>query len=197
VVIQSYVIPVIIRIHRLLFNEGIGCLKDFYKEGGLRYNVAQRKDRKMKVIFIEDVTNVAKAGDIKEVADGYARNFLIPKKMAAVATASSISKAKIQMEKRIREKAKTEAEFKELAAQLEGKEVILTAKTGGKEKLYGSITSEDIASGLKTSYGVVVDKRKIEIPESIRQVGTFPVIIRLTADIAANISVNVKEEESA
>ena len=89
----------------------------------------------MKVIFIEDVINVAKAGDIKEVADGYARNFLIPKRLAAIATTKSINEAKTQMEKRIREKAKTEAEFKELAAQLAGKEVILTAKTGGKEKM--------------------------------------------------------------
>ena len=151
----------------------------------------------MKVIFIEDVINVAKAGDIKEVADGYARNFLIPKRLAAIATTKSINEAKTQMEKRIREKAKTEAEFKELAAQLAGKEVILTAKTGGKEKLYGSITAEDIASGLKSSFGVVVDKRKIEIPESIRQVGTYPVGIRLTADIVANINVTLKEEESA
>lgn len=151
----------------------------------------------MKVIFIEDVSNVAKAGDIKEVADGYARNFLIPKKLAAVATSQSINEAKTQMEKRIREKAKTESEYKSLAAQLEGKEVVLTAKTGGKEKLYGSITAEDIASGLQSAFGVVVDKRKVEIPESIRQVGTFPVVLRLTADITANINVTVKEEESA
>ncbi len=151
----------------------------------------------MKVIFIEDVTNVARAGDIKEVADGYARNFLIPKKLAAVATSQSINEAKVQMEKRVREKAKTETEFKELAAQLEGKEIVLTAKTGGKEKLYGSITAEDITAGLNSSFGVVVDKRKIEIPESIRQVGTYPIVLRLTADIVANINVTVKEEESA
>lgn len=151
----------------------------------------------MKVIFIEDVTNVAKAGDIKEVADGYARNFLIPKKLAAIATAQSIKEAKVQAEKHIREKAKTEAEFKELAAQLEGKEVVLTAKTGGKEKLYGSITTEDITSGLQSAFGVIVDKRKIEIPESIRQVGTYPIVLRLNADISANINVTVKEEESA
>jgi large subunit ribosomal protein L9 len=151
----------------------------------------------MKVIFIEDVTNVAKAGDIKEVADGYARNFLIPKKMAAIATTRSIVDAKSQMEKRIRERAKTESEFKELAARLEGKEIVLTAKTGGKEKLYGSITAEDIATGLQSAFGVVVDKRKIEIPESIRQVGTFPVVLRLATDIAANINVTVKEQETA
>lgn len=151
----------------------------------------------MKVIFIEDVPNVAKAGDIKDVADGYGRNYLIRHNLAAIATAATIKGAKAQMEKRIRERAKTEGEFKDLAAQLEGKEVVLTAKTGGKEKLYGSITAEDIASGLQSSFGVVVDKRKIEIPESIRQVGTFPVVLRLTAEITANINVTVKEEEAA
>jgi large subunit ribosomal protein L9 len=150
----------------------------------------------MKVIFIEDVPNVAKAGEIKDVAVGYGRNYLIPKKLAAVATSQSINQAKTQMEKRVRERARTEAEFKELAAQLEGKEVIISARTGGKEKLYGSVTAEDIASGLQTAFGVVVDKRKIEIPESIRQVGTYPVVLRLTSDITATINVTVKEEET-
>ena len=151
----------------------------------------------MKVIFIEDVPNIAKAGDIKDVAVGYGRNFLIPKKLAAIATTHSINEAKSQLEKRVRERAKTETEFKELAAQLEGKEIVLTAKTGGKEKLYGSITAEDIASGLQSAFGVVVDKRKIEIAESIRQVGTFPVVLRLMTDITATINVTVKEQETA
>ena len=151
----------------------------------------------MKVIFIEDVPNVAKAGDIKDVADGYGRNFLIPKKLAALATGRSIDEARTQMERRARENAKTDAELKELAGQLEGKEVVLTAKTGGKEKLYGSVTAEDIASGLESTFGVVVDKRKIEIPESIRKVGTYPVVLRLGTDIAATVNVTVKEEETA
>ena len=151
----------------------------------------------MKVIFIEDVPNIAKAGDIKDVTDGYGRNFLIPKKLAALATARSINEARAQMERKVRENAKTEVELKELAVQLEGKEVVVTAKTGGKEKLYGSVTAEDIASGLKETFGVVLDKRKIELPESIRQVGTYQVVLRLGTDIAATITVTVKEQETA
>lgn len=151
----------------------------------------------MKVIFIEDVPNVAKAGDIKDVADGYGRNFLIPKKLAALATTRSINEARKQMESRARESAKTDAELKDLAAQLEGKEVVLAAKTGGKEKLYGSVTAEDIASGIESTFGVMVDKRKLEIAESIRKVGTYPVVLRLGTDIAATINVTVKEEETA
>ncbi len=151
----------------------------------------------MKVIFIEDVPKVAKAGDIKDVTDGYGRNYLIPRKLAVAATPQSIKDAKTHMERRIRERAKTEAEFKQLADQLEGQEVVITAKTGGGQKLYGSITAEDIVSGLNSSYGVVVDKRKIEIPESIRHVGVYPVTLRLTAEIMATINVTVKEQESA
>ncbi len=151
----------------------------------------------MKVIFLEDVPNVAKAGDIKEVAEGYGKNYLIPRKLAAIANSRSIAEAKAQMEKRARERAKTEAEFKSLAAQLDGKEVVVRAKTGGKEKLYGSITSEDIANALQEAYGVTVDRRKIEMAESIRQTGTYDAVLRLTAEISATVKVTVKEEESA
>ena len=151
----------------------------------------------MKVIFIEDVPNVAQAGDIKDVADGYGRNYLIPRKLAAVATARSIDDARAQGERRIRERAKTDSELKQLAAQLEGKEVVVTAKTGGKEKLYGSVTAEDIASRLHDTFGITVDKRKIEIAESIRQVGSYQVVLRLGTDIAATINLTVKEQETA
>ena len=150
----------------------------------------------MKVIFIEDVPRVARAGDIKEVADGYAQHFLIPKKLAAAATERSLADAKAQVERRARERAQTETEMKALAAQLEGKEIVLTAKTGGKEKLYGSITAEDIAAGLEKDLAAVVDKRKIELAESIRQTGTYDIVIRFTADVSATIKVTVKGQES-
>jgi large subunit ribosomal protein L9 len=149
----------------------------------------------MRVIFIEDVPRVAKAGDIKDVADGYARHFLIPRKIAAPATARSMDDAKAQMEKRARERARTEAEMKSLAEQIEGKGIVITARTGGKEKLYGSVTAEDIASGIENDLGAVVDKRKIELAESIRQVGTYDVVVRLAADISATLKVTVKGQE--
>ena len=150
----------------------------------------------MRVIFIEDVPRVAKAGEIKDVADGYARHFLIPKKLAAAATVRSMDDARAQVEKRSRERARTETEMKSLAGQLQDKEVVLTAKTGGKEKLYGSVTTEDVAAGLEKAFGVVVDKRKIELGESIRQVGTYDVVIRLAADISATVKVTVKGLEA-
>lgn len=150
----------------------------------------------MKVIFIEDVPNVARAGDIREVADGYGRNFLVPRKLAAVATARAIEDAKVEVEKRARQRAKTESEMKEIAALLEGHEVVLTAKTGGKQKLYGSVTAEDIAAAVEKDLGSVVDKRKIEIPESIRELGSYEVVLRFTSDISATIKVTVKGEET-
>ena len=150
----------------------------------------------MKVIFIEDVPNVAKAGDIKDVADGYGKNFLIPKGLAAAATSQSMNEAKRQMEKRAKRRAETEAELRQLAADIDGKEVVVMAKTGGKEKLYGSVTSEDISAGLEKSFAVIVDKRKIEIADPIRQVGTYDVAIRLATDIVPTIKVTVKEQET-
>ena len=150
----------------------------------------------MKVIFIEDVPNVGRAGEIRDVADGYGRNYLIPKKLAAIASESAIGDARAQMEKRVREKAKTESELRQLAAQIDGKEVVVMAKTGGKDKLYGSVTSEDIAFALLEALDVTVDKRKIEMPESIRQVGSYDVTIRLGTDIAPSIKVTVKQQES-
>jgi large subunit ribosomal protein L9 len=150
----------------------------------------------MKVIFIEDVPNIAKAGEIKDVTDGYGRNYLIPRKLAAIATTKSIAGAKAQLEKKVREQARTEAEMQQLAKEIDGKEISVTARTGGKDKLYGSITPEDIATELQKALGVIVDKRKIETGESIREVGTFDVVIRLSSDIAPTIKVTVKEQET-
>jgi large subunit ribosomal protein L9 len=145
----------------------------------------------MKVIFLEDVPHVAKAGEIKEVANGYGRNFLIPRKLALPANPGAMLTIEKQLELKARSEAKTEAELLEMANLLNGKEVILHAKTGGKERLYGSITAADIAAELKSTTGLVVDKRKIELGESIRQIGSYEVTIRLAKDIAPQIRVTV------
>jgi len=150
----------------------------------------------MKVIFLEDVTKVARAGEIKEVADGYGRNFLIPQKLAMLASSSAISTVKVQRRIRTKEEAQLETGMLELARQLEGKEVILKAKAGAKDRLYGSITNTDIASELETSVGLVIDKRKIELAEPIRQLGSYEVAIRLAKDIIPKIKVTVIGEET-
>jgi len=149
----------------------------------------------MKVIFLEDVPKVARAGEIREVADGYGRNFLIPRRLAMLASSSAIATTEVRRRIRTKEGAQLEAEILELAHQLEGKEVILKAKVGAKDRLYGSITSADIASELEKAAGLVVDKRKIELAEPIRQLGSYEVAIRLAKDIVPKIKVNVIEQE--
>jgi large subunit ribosomal protein L9 len=146
----------------------------------------------MKVIFLQDVPQVAQAGQVKEVADGYARNYLIPRKLATLAQPQAVS----QIETRAKKvEGHLIAEIKELASQLEGKEVSLKAKAGAKDKLYGSITSADIAAELKNATGLEIDKRKIELEEPIRQLGSYEVTVKLGQDITPKIRVTVTEEE--
>ena len=149
----------------------------------------------MKVVFLEDVPNVAEAGEMKEVADGYGRNFLIPRKLAVLADAKAANIIEAQLKKKARIQAETEAEMRELAQQMEGKEVILKARSGAKGQLYGSITTTEIAEELSKSTGLVVDKRGMELEEPIRQVGSYEIAIRLTKDIVPKIKVTIVGEE--
>ena len=151
----------------------------------------------MQVIFLEDVPNVARAGEIKEVADGYGRNFLIPQKLASLAKSSAISMAEEQLRRQARSEVKSGEEIGELGHHLEGMEVILKVRIGAKDRLYGSVTSTDVASELQNSAGLVIDKRKIELAEPIRQLGSYEVTIRLAKDIMPKIKVVVIAEEKA
>ena len=149
----------------------------------------------MKVVFLEDIANKGKAGETKEVADGYARNFLLPHKLAVLANSQSANIVAAQLKKLAHRRAQTEAEMAELAKQLEGQEIILKAKSGEKEKLYGSITSTDVADELLRSTGLTIDKRKVELEEPIRELGSYEITIKLTADIAPKIKLTVVKEE--
>ena len=151
----------------------------------------------MKVIFMEDVPNVGKAGQIKDVADGYGKNYLLPHKLAMPARAGDIKNVEAQIKARARVDANTEAEMKALAGELENKEIIIKAKVGQQDRLYGSITSADIAAGLESSLKAIVDKRKIELAEPIRTVGSYEVPIKLGKDITTKIKVTVVAEEAA
>lgn len=150
----------------------------------------------MKVIFLQDVPKVAKEGETREVADGYARNFLIPKKLALLAEPGAMNILEEQLKMRARTQAKTEAEINELASQLDGKEISLKARKGAKDRLYGSITTADIAVELEKGAGLIVDKRKIELAEPIRQVGNYEITVRLAKDVTPKIKVVVTEEEA-
>lgn len=146
----------------------------------------------MNVIFLETVSNVGKAGEVKNVTDGYARNYLIPRKLALPATKQAIKQFEEQKDSRARMQAKTEDEMQSLAAQLEGKEITIQARVGSNERLHGSITSSDIASALKTE-GFVIDKRKIELSEAIHQTGSYEITLKLLKDINPKVKLNVVE----
>jgi len=148
----------------------------------------------MKVIFLDDVPNVAKAGDIKEVSDGYGRNFLLPKKLALVSKPGAVAAVKAQIEA----KAETE-KAKKLAAEIEGKEITFYVKMGVKDRMHGSITAANIATELQNVIGQPIDKRKIELAEPIKQLGTFDIAIKLFKGIEPKIKINLvkKEEEAA
>ena len=149
----------------------------------------------MKVVFIEDVPDVAEVGEIKEVADGYGRNYLIPRRLAILADARATQIVEAQKKRKAQIEAKTEAEMRELAKQLEGLDMVIKAKAGAKDRLYGSITNADIAEELSTSAGLVIDKRKIELETPIHEIGSYEIPIRLTKDIIPKVKLSVIEEE--
>ena len=149
----------------------------------------------MKVVFLQDVPNVARAGEIKEVASGYGRNFLIPQKLALLASSPAISLVEAQCKISARNQQQTEAEVVELANQLDGREIFLKAQAGAKDRLYGSITNADIAAELESATGLVIDKKKIELARPIHQLGSYDVTIRLAKDVMPKIKVTVTEEE--
>ncbi|MFC1987795.1 50S ribosomal protein L9 [Chloroflexota bacterium] len=148
----------------------------------------------MKVIFLQDVSNVGRAGEIKEVAKGYGKNFLIPRKLALLARPDVINSVGAQLKAKAQVQAQTEAELLEMANHLNGREVILEARTGSKDRLYGSITAADIAVELENVTGLAIDKRKVELVEPIRRLGSYEVAIRLAKDISPQVRVTVSEK---
>lgn len=149
----------------------------------------------MKVIFLQDVPNVATAGQVKDVADGYGRNFLLPKQLATVATPAELKKLELKQQADDRREARSEQEAESLAQTLQGINVVLKVKAGDKDRIYGSITSSDIADEIKKLSGHEVDKRKIELEEPIRELGSYQIPIKLTKGVTANITVIVEQEQ--
>ncbi len=149
----------------------------------------------MKVVFLQDVERVARAGEIKDVADGYGRNYLIPQKLAVLANARSMSAVETQIKARAKIVAETESEMIELASLLDGEKITLKAKSGVNDRLYGSITAADVAAEIESALGMVIDRKKVEIDNPIRQLGDYEVTVRLSHDIAAKITLTVASED--
>ncbi len=145
----------------------------------------------MKVILLEDVKKLGKAGDVVEVSDGYARNYLIPRGLAEQADKGKIRalQEKARVEERRQEKEREEAMA--IAESLKERAITVKVKTGEQGRLYGSITSMDIADAIEKEFGVSVDKKKVEISEPIKALGSYSVSVRLFPGIISNVKVNV------
>jgi large subunit ribosomal protein L9 len=149
----------------------------------------------MEIILLKDVDNLGPAGEIREVAAGYARNYLIPRGLATVVTKASLKQLELQRQAEARRQEKLEAEAREIATELEGLTLTFLAKAGEKDRLYGSITTGDIAGALERETGESVDRRKIDLEDPIRELGTYAVPVKLLPDVTPSVTVVVQKEE--
>lgn len=147
----------------------------------------------MKVLLLADVKGQGKKDQIVEVSDGYARNFLFPKKLAVVADAKVMSEAKSKEEAKQFRLKEEKAAAKALAEKLAALTVRITASSGGDGRLYGSITSKDIAEKLKEQHKIEVDKRKLVLQDNIKAYGTYEVEVKVYPEISAKLKVTVSE----
>lgn len=147
----------------------------------------------MKVIFLKDVPK-GKRGEIKEVADGYARNFLLPKGFALPATPSAAKAAKVLSDEQAERQVRQREELSRIAQELEGKELYFKAKAGAKGRLHGAITSANIAGELSKLTGFEIDKKRVELEEPLHHLGSYEVAINLGTGSEAKIKVVIEEE---
>ena len=145
----------------------------------------------MRVVFIEDVEGVALGGEVKEVKNGFARNYLIPKNLAAPATHNNLQR----IHKLTKNAAVTRAykfdEMKNLAGNLDGSEIAIEMRAGANNRLYGSVTGIMVADALAEETGIPIERRLVQLDDPIREVGTYEVPLRLFADVSASIKVTV------
>lgn len=144
----------------------------------------------MEVILRESIPSLGKAGDIVKVADGYARNFLLPQGKAIVSDKKNLASLERQRKKILEIAAKQRQEAEALAQQLESLEIVIPVRVGENEKLYGSVTSQDIVKAVGEK-GYTIDKRKVLLDEPIKSLGEFNVQVRLDVDVTAELKVQV------
>ncbi|HOB08307.1 MAG: 50S ribosomal protein L9 [Limnochordia bacterium] len=147
----------------------------------------------MEVILQQDVKGLGKKGDVVKVADGYGRNFLLPRGLAVPATAGNLKQVDLEKESQKQKRERELKEAQEVAARIQGQKLQIATKVGESGKLFGSITSQEIAERLKKQYKVEIDKRKIELEEPIKSVGKHQVKIRIHPQVQVEIIVQVTE----
>ena len=151
----------------------------------------------MKVILLQDVDGLGKVGELKEVANGYARNYLLPKKLAAGATPQLLANYQQRIAAEQRRLEKQNEQNRQQSERLSQITLTFKARVGGQGRLYGSITSQDIAAGLRESEGIAIDRRMIDLPDPIRALGTYQVPVKLAQKLAPQITVNVVDESDS
>jgi large subunit ribosomal protein L9 len=145
----------------------------------------------MKVILLEDIKNTGARDTVINVSDGHARNFLFPRKLGVEATPAALQALDERMKNRAAILAKEIAELKNLAAQINGKEVNIPVDVGTSGKLFGSVTSHDIAQQIQKTTGINIDKKKIVLDEPIKTIGLFNVQVKFGHEVSATVKVNV------
>ena len=148
----------------------------------------------MKVVLLQEVKKLGKKGDILEVAEGYARNFLLPKKLAAPATADTLNQLQQQKAAAADRQKRQLEEAKLLASQLAKIEVKVAAKAGEGGKLFGAVTTKDVADAAKAQHGLELDRRKMDIPEPIKNLGPAAVVLKLHPEVTTEIKIQVVGE---
>lgn len=148
----------------------------------------------MKIVLMQDVPNLGKAGEIKEVADGYGRNYLLPRGFAALATKGLIKQAQERAESQRKRDFKARADAEALGQRLNGQTLRFEVRVGELDRLYGSITNVDIAEKVQQQLGIEVDRRKIELGDPIKRAGVYSVPIRLGTNVEARLNVVVEGE---
>jgi len=147
----------------------------------------------MDVVLVKDVEGLGKAGDLVNVKGGYARNYLIPRGLAVRATKSALRQRESLKEAQEEKEERLIAEAKEQAAKLEGKTLTFHAKTGNG-RIFGSVTSQDIASRIQSSFNIVVDKRKVLLAENLKELGSHKVEIQLHPEVKIEVTIDIQPE---
>ena len=147
----------------------------------------------MKVILLQDVKSVGKKGDMVNVSEGYAKNFLIPRKLGVEATNTNLNDLKLRKQSEEKRKAEELQAAKDLKAVLEGKKVLVKVKAGENGKLFGSVTSKEIAEALEEQTGLKVDKKKMVLEDQIKTTGERKIPVKLHPQVTAELLVEIKE----
>lgn len=146
----------------------------------------------MKVLLTEDVKKLGKKGEIVEVSDGYAKNFILPKKLGIEATKAVLNEWQVKKGSEEHRKRQEEEQAKAQAAELSGKEVVIRTKAGEGGRLFGSITAKDVADAMEQQLKLKIDKKKIHLPDSIKGIGEYTITVKLHAKASAELRLKVE-----